>query len=76
MDYSLTLFKSIFDNKTHKRMDFTSYAQLERMLFDLADQKRKDKKSAQLISPAIYVEDTTRANDNVIGWAGMHLIKN
>tara|TARA_B100000768_G_C11272667_1_gene374197 strand:+ start:1297 stop:2169 length:873 start_codon:yes stop_codon:yes gene_type:complete len=51
-------------------MDFTSYAQLERMLFDLADQKRKDKKSAQLISPAIYVEDTTRANDNVIGWAG------
>jgi hypothetical protein len=70
MDYSLTLFKSIFDNKTHKRMDFTSYAQLERMLFDLADQKRKDKKSAQLISPAIYVEDTTRANDNVIGWAG------
>ena len=70
MDYSLTLFKSIFDNKTQKRMDFTSYTQFERLLFDLAQQKREDKKSAPLISPATYVEDTTRANDNVLGWAG------
>ena len=70
MEYSLTLFKSIFDNKTHKRMDFSSYAQFEQLLFELSRQKRKDKKSAPLISPAIYVEDTTRANDNVIGWAG------
>ena len=70
MNYSLTLFKSIFDNKTEKRMNFTSYHQFERLLFDLAQQKREDKKSAPLISPATYVEDTTRANDNVIGWAG------
>ena len=70
MNYSLTLFKSIFDNKTEKRMDFTSYAQFEHLLFELAQQKRKDKKSAPLISPAIYVEDTTRANNNVLGWAG------
>ena len=70
MDYSLTLFKSIFDNKTQKRMDFTSYTQFEHLLFDLAQQKREDKKSAPLISPATYVEDTTRANDNVLGWAG------
>jgi hypothetical protein len=70
MEYSLTLFKSIFDNKTQKRMDFTSYAQFERLLFDLAQQKREDKRSAPLISPATYKENTTRANDNVIGWAG------
>jgi len=69
MNYSLTLFKGVFDNKTDKRMDFTSYAQLERLLFDLAQQKRKDKKSAPLISPATYIENTTRANDNVISWA-------
>ena len=68
--YSLTLFKSIFDNKTHKRMDFSSYAQFEQLLFELSRQKRKDKKSAPLITPAIYHEDTTRANDNVICWAG------
>jgi hypothetical protein len=70
VEYSLTLFKSIFDNKTQKRMDFTSYYQFENLLFELAQQKRKDKKSAPLISPAVYVEDTTRANSNVIGWAG------
>jgi len=70
MNYSLTLFKSIFDNKTEKRMNFTSYHQFERLLFDLAQQKREDKKSAPLISPATYKENTTRANDNVLGWAG------
>jgi hypothetical protein len=67
---SLTLFKSVFDNKTHKRIDCSSYAEFEKLLFDLADQPRKDKKSAPLISPATYKPDTTRANDNVIGWAG------
>ena len=67
---SLTLFKSIYDNKTHKRIDCNSYTEFEKLLFDLAKQPRKDKKSAQLISPATYKEDTTRANDNVIGWAG------
>ena len=70
MNYSLTLFKSVFDNKTHKRMDFTSYAQFEQLLFELSRSKRKDKKSAPLISPATYKPDTTRANDNVKGWAG------
>ena len=70
MEFSLTLFKSIFDNKTHKRMNFSSYAQFEQLLFELSRSKRKDKKSAPLISPAIYKEDTTRANDNVLGWAG------
>ena len=68
--YSLTLFKSIFDNKTHKRIDFSSYAQFEQLLFELSRQKRPDKKSATLISPAIYHKNTTRANDNVLGWAG------
>lgn len=71
MNYSLTLFKSIFDNKTEKRMNFTSYHQFERLLFDLAQQKREDKKSAPLISPATYKENTTRANDNVsVGQVG------
>jgi hypothetical protein len=67
---SLTLFKSIFDNKTNKRIDFGEYADFEKLLFDLSKELRKDKKSAPLISPAIYKENTTRANDNVLGWAG------
>jgi hypothetical protein len=44
--------------------------QFEKLLFELAAEFRKDKKSAPLISPAIYKPDTTRANDNVICWAG------
>ena len=67
---SLTLFKSIFDNKTNKRMDFEDWSVFEKMLFDLAEYPRKDKKSAPLISPAIYQDDTTRSNDSVISWAG------
>jgi len=51
-------------------MDFTSYMQFEKLLFELAAEFRKDKKSAPLISPATYKPDTTRANDNVICWAG------
>ena len=70
MTISLTLFKSIFDNKTNKRMDMEDWNVFEKMLFDLAEYPRKNKKSAQLISPAIYKDNTTRANDNVIGWAG------
>jgi len=70
LNYSLTLFKSIFDNKTEKRMDFNKYRKFEKLLFELAQQKRKDKKSAPLISPAVYKENTTRANSNVISWAG------
>ena len=67
---SLTLFKSIFDNKTNKQINQNILSLSFRMLYDLSKYPRKDKKSAQLISPAIYKDDTTRANDNVIGWAG------
>lgn len=68
--YSLTLFESIFDNKTHKRMDFASWERFEGLLYSLSKIQRKDKKSAQLISPATYKQDTTRANANVVSWAG------
>jgi len=67
---SLTIFKSIFDNKTHKRLNFPDWKGLEKLLFELSREERKDKKSAPLISPAIYIEKTTRANANVLGWAG------
>jgi len=67
---SLTMFKNIYDNKTNKRMDFSSWDQFEKLLYDLSKIKRKNKKDAQLISPAIYKDNTTRANKNVTAWAG------
>jgi len=70
MHYSLTLFNNIFDNKTHKRQDFSDWEHFENLLYDLSLVPKKDKKSASLISPATYMPDTTRANDNVVNWAG------
>jgi len=68
--YSLTMFKNLYDNKTHKRMDFGTFAELERLLYQLAEIPRQGKRDAQLISPATFTEDTTRANKNVVDWGG------
>ena len=70
MATSLTLFKSLYDNKTNKRMDFENWQQFSKLLFTLSEQPLKDKKDAQLISPAVYQTGTTRANKNVLAWAG------
>ena len=67
---SLTLFKSQYDNKTNKRMDFSSFDELEKLIYGLSKQPKKGKKDAELISPAIYEPGTTRANKNVTAWAG------
>lgn len=66
--YSLTIFKNQYDNKTHRRMDFDSWSDFESLLYRLADEPKKGKKQAQLISPAIYETGTTRANKNVKEW--------
>ena len=51
-------------------MDLTDWEQFVNMLFELSKVKRKGKRDAQLMSPAIYKPDTTRANVNVDSWAG------
>ena len=70
MALSLTLFKSQYDNKTDKRMNFSSFDELEKLLYGLSEQPKKGKKDAELISPAVYEPGTTRANKNVTAWAG------
>lgn len=77
---SLTLFKPprwwderqrfIYDNKTHRRMDFSSFDELEKLLYALSNQPKKGKLDAELISPAVYEAGTKRANKNVTAWAG------
>lgn len=72
---SLTIFENIYDNKTHKRMDYNSFDEFEAVLYKLASStKYKTKTDAPLISPAVYMENTTRANDNVISWAGFGIV--
>lgn len=70
MQISGTIFKSLFENKTHGRFDLANFDAFERVLYELSEVKRKDKKDASLMSPATYQPDTTRKNDNVVEWGG------
>jgi len=70
MDISLTVFNSIFDNKTDKGLELESFDAFEKFLYKLSKIKKASKKDAVLISPATYQSGTTRANANVIEWAG------
>ena len=74
---SLTVFKSIFDNKTDTRVDFDDFEKFEKSLYHLSTlegykAKRGEwtNKASPLISPAVYKQGTTRSNANVIEWAG------
>lgn len=70
MQISGTIFKSLFDNKTERRFDLANFDAFERVLYELSEIKRNDKKDASLMSPATYLADTTRKNDNVVEWGG------
>jgi len=73
--YSLTIFNSIFDNKTHRKMAFSKWEEFEDLLYSLSKQpgykpkKGERKNGSPLITPAAYAEGTTRANRNVLQWA-------
>lgn len=68
--YSLTIFNSRFDNKTDKRVDLNTWDQFTNLLYKLSQRPLKGKTDAELISPAVYTIGTTRANKNVLAWAG------
>ena len=76
MNYSLTIFKSIFDNKTHRSMEFKSWGGFEDLLYSLSEQpgykpkKHERKDGSPLITPASFAQNTTRKNDNVLSWGG------
>ena len=70
MEISLTLFKSIFDNKTKEKLTFKDFDSFEQALYGLSERRIASKKDAPLMSPACYKPDTTRANDNVTMWSG------
>lgn len=41
--YSLTVFKSRYDNKTHRRMDFESWDKFEKFIYKLSERKLEGK---------------------------------
>lgn len=80
MTYSLTVFKTprwweeqqrfVYDNKTHRRVDFESWDRFVKFLYKLSERPLEGKQHAELISPAIYEPGSTRGNKNVLAWAG------
>lgn len=65
-----TLFDSLFDTNTSKRFELADFNAFEEVLYNLSKKKRKNKKDAELMSPAVYADLTTRKNDNVLSWGG------
>ena len=72
MKYELTIFKSRFDNKTHKRVSVDSWGKFVELLYGLYDKvgEKGGSNSSPLISPALFKEGSTRANDNTLYWGG------
>ena len=68
--YSLTIFKNTYDNKTHRTMSFHSWDKFEELLYNLATKEgqKGGPNSSPLISPAVYIKDSTRSNRNVSSW--------
>lgn len=61
----------MYDNKTTRRLDFSSWEQLKSFFYKLSKRPLNEKKDAELFSPAIYETDTTRANKNVLAWSNL-----
>lgn len=78
--YSITIFKSprwweeqqryVYDNKTHRRMDFGSWDQFVTFMRKLNERPLNGKQDAELISPAVFEPDAKRRNQHVLAWAG------
>lgn len=66
--YELTIFKSAYDNKTHRYLKMPDWDSFVDLLEKLSEQPLAGKKDAELISPAVYKQGTTRANRNVEYW--------
>lgn len=76
--FELTIFASIFDNKTNRKMELTSWEAFVDLLEGLSKKPgykpKKDEKfhpdASPLISPAIFTKGETRKNANVLYWGG------
>lgn len=66
--YELTIFKNRFDNKTHRRQKLSDWGSFVKLLYQLSRVPKQGKQDAELISPAIYTDGTTRSNKNVEYW--------
>jgi len=76
--YNMTVFKPprwwaekkrfVYDNKTHRQMEFPTWDSLVGFLYNLSEIKLKKKSDAALITPALFKPNTTRSNKSTISW--------
>ena len=67
--FEMTVFESLYDVKTERRIRKNSWNEFVKFLQDLSGLSYT-KKTAPLISPAVYKDGTARSNKNVSAWAG------
>ena len=72
MKYEFTIFKSQFDNKTHKTMDFGSWDRFVDLLYKLSEKEgqKGGNNSSPLITPAVFQAGSTRSNKSTLRWGG------
>ena len=69
--YQITIFKNTYDNKTHRQMTLGSWSVFTKFLTKLSQEPgvKGGNNSSALLSPALYLKDSTRSNRNVSGWS-------
>jgi hypothetical protein len=60
----------VYDNKTHRRMDFATWKDFVTFIYALAKRPKEGKKDAELISPAVFEPGAKRRKTTVLAWAG------
>lgn len=68
--YEFTIFKSQFDNKTHRRMSLNTWQEFVDLLYGLSQQEgqKGGRNSSPLITPAVFEAGSTRSNKSTKNW--------
>ena len=61
MKYEFTIFKSQFDNKTHKTMDFGSWDRFVDLLYKLSEEGQKGGNNSVLLLLLLFFKPSTRS---------------
>lgn len=80
--FQLTVFKSIYDKQTDTSLKFQNFEELKEMFYTCSrlpgykpkKEERFHPHASPLISPANYVQGTTRSNKNVTHWTRLALL--
>ena len=70
MKYEFTIFKSQFDNKTHKTMDFGSWDRFVDLLYKLSEKVKRVEIILVLLLLLLFFKPVARSNKSTLRWGG------